>query len=133
MATRLAFSNCAVGTEHLADQNSGRPVRSEKIRGRRRDEVDPQPFQHIMTGELDGQVTSEAIGALGYDRPDLQGEDQPVRYLEVQRKAESAEALAAAADASLGHCRAGRLFPWTITGVVLVLVIVDIALMWVLF
>ena len=61
-----------------------------------------------MTGELDGQVTSEAIGALGNDRPDLQGDaDQPVRYVEVPRKAESAEALAAAADASLGHCRAG--------------------------
>ena len=77
------------GAARAPDQNSGRRVLSEKVRRRGRDEVDPQPFQHIMTGELDGQVTSEAIGALGNDRPDLQGDaDQPVRYVEVPRKAE---------------------------------------------
>ena len=58
------------GAEHLADQNGGRRVLSEKVRGRRRDEVDPQPFQHVVAGELDGQVTSKAIRALDDDRPD---------------------------------------------------------------
>ena len=30
----------------------------------------PKPFQHVMAGELDGQITGEAVRALDNDRPD---------------------------------------------------------------
>jgi hypothetical protein len=52
------------GAEHLAHQNSGGLVLREKVWRRRWDEVDPQPFEHVVTGELDGQVARKLVGAL---------------------------------------------------------------------
>src|SRR5262249_52395996 len=55
------------GTQHLAHEDGSRRVLKEKIGGGCRDEVDPESLQHVMSGELHGQITGEAVGALNQD------------------------------------------------------------------
>jgi hypothetical protein len=56
--------------ENFADQDGGRRILEKVVRSRCGDEVDPQPLQHVVAGELHGEITSEAVGRLHDDSPD---------------------------------------------------------------
>jgi hypothetical protein len=52
------------GAEHLTDKHCGRRVLREEVRRRRGYERNTQRLEKVMAGELDRQVSGEAVRAL---------------------------------------------------------------------